>query len=403
MKRIHILFILLLVFSLVALLLSLLIEYRQNLIQQDEFYKSHILGGFSIDTPQKAANAAADGIQVTFKYGQPPSEDDSLGQKLQALDMKVIDGYISSYLYYYECHRTAELKPSLLGPSQYCQKDPYPSLTDENVLLAAVATHLKMPYRILCNGTFQKSQEARPGLGLASSRCTSLHNNRYGVHLKQVKDNPLIIGYWVLDDWVQWDAGSARPVLIKIHKLIQQYTPGRPTICGFGGSIGLRQEYAWADWIADNFSPQGCDKVGFYIYTSSLSDTISAGAPNTYNWSMSGVLSAMFASLQQRGWAMTREPLIGIVQAFGGPTAHTDRYWVTPTARDVETQSRSFCEHGASGLTFYTWDGSGYGTESQTPMNSPQIQMGIRNGTAACKAYWARHLQKSSQVSQEIL
>ncbi len=362
MKRIHILFILLLVFSLVALLLSLLIEYRQNLIQQEEFYKSHILGGFSIDTPQKAANAAADGIQVTFKYGQPPSEEDSLGQQLQALDMKVIDGYVSSYLYYYECHRTAELEPALLGPGQYCQKDPYPSLTDENVLLAAVAAHLN-----------------------------------------QVKDNPLIIGYWVLDDWVQWDAGSARPILIKIHQLIRQYTPGRPAICGFGGSIGLRQEYAWADWIADNFSPQGCDKVGFYIYTSSLPNTTPAEGPDAYNWSMSGVLPAMFASLQQRGWAMTREPLIGIVQAFGGPTAQTGRYWVTPTARDVETQSRSFCEHGATGLTFYTWDGSGYGTESQTPMNSPQIQMGIRNGTAACKAYWARHLQKNSQVSQEIL
>src|SRR6266852_5374371 len=38
-----------------------------------------------------------------------------------------------------------------------------------------------MPYRILCNGTFQKSQKARSGLGLASSRRTSLHNNRYGV------------------------------------------------------------------------------------------------------------------------------------------------------------------------------------------------------------------------------
>ncbi len=38
-----------------------------------------------------------------------------------------------------------------------------------------------MPSRILCNGTFQKSQEARSGLGLASSRCTQLHNNRYGV------------------------------------------------------------------------------------------------------------------------------------------------------------------------------------------------------------------------------
>src|SRR6266852_1908551 len=38
-----------------------------------------------------------------------------------------------------------------------------------------------MPYRILCNGTFQKSQKARSGLGLASSRRTSLHNNRYCV------------------------------------------------------------------------------------------------------------------------------------------------------------------------------------------------------------------------------
>src|SRR6266849_4103925 len=38
-----------------------------------------------------------------------------------------------------------------------------------------------MPYRILCNGTLQKSQEARSGLGLASSHCTSLHNNRYGI------------------------------------------------------------------------------------------------------------------------------------------------------------------------------------------------------------------------------
>ena len=47
------------------------------------------------------------------------------------------------------------------------------------------ATQVEMPYRILCNGTFQKSQEARPGLGLASPHRISLHNNRYGVCLKQ--------------------------------------------------------------------------------------------------------------------------------------------------------------------------------------------------------------------------
>jgi hypothetical protein len=103
----------------------------------------------------------------------------------------VIDGFISSFLHYYECHRTAILRPSLEGPGQYCHTDPYPYLNDEKVLLTVIAAHLK-----------------------------------------QVQDNLLIIGYWVLDDWMQWDVGSARQILIKIHQLMQQYTPGRPAFAG---------------------------------------------------------------------------------------------------------------------------------------------------------------------------
>jgi hypothetical protein len=308
------------------------------------------LGGFSIDTPEKATKAATDGIQVAFEYGQPPSESDELGRKLQSLRMKVIDGYISSYLYYYECHRTQELRPSLVGPGQYCKDDPHPELTDANVLLETIATHLK-----------------------------------------QVKDNQLIMGYWVLDDWVQWDAGSARQLLIKIHDLIEQYTPGRPAICGFGGSIGSNQADGWDDWLADNFSPQGCDMVGLYIYTPPLRNTTPTSSPDTYDWPMSGVLTPMFVSLRQRGWGIKKEPLIGIGQAFGGPIAHTDSYRVTPTAKDIETQSKSFCEHGAIGLTFYGWDDSEFGPTTQTPLNSPQIEAGIRNGIAACKQYWSYH------------
>lgn len=38
-----------------------------------------------------------------------------------------------------------------------------------------------MPCRKLCNGTFQKSYEARSGLDLASSHGTSVRNKRYGV------------------------------------------------------------------------------------------------------------------------------------------------------------------------------------------------------------------------------
>lgn len=353
-KRITTLLVLLVILILIALPIFF-IRYAASPSSTNlpnNLYKTHILGGFSIDTPERVTNAAKDGVQVMFKYGNPPSESDSLGQKLQSLHMKVIDGYISSYLYYYECHRTKELMPSLLGPGQYCQEDSHPYLTNSNALLTTIAAHLK-----------------------------------------QVKNNQLIIGYWVLDDWVQWDAGSARQILIKIHHLIQQYTPGRPAICGFGGTIGLNNRYGWDDWIADNFSSQGCDKVGFYIYTPSMIDTTPFTSPDAYNWSMSGVLPTMFASLQQRGWDIKREPLIGIGQAFGGPMAHTDRYWVTPTAKDMETQSRSFCEHGATGLTFYAWDDSGFGSTTQTPMSSPQIAMGIRKGIAACKQYWSQHTQ----------
>jgi hypothetical protein len=353
MKRSSIFIILFLILALITLpvfFVRYIIPHASTNIS-NEFNKPHFLGGFSIDTPERATKAATDGFQIAFEYGQPPSESDGLGQKLESLHMKVIDGYISSYLYYYECHRTKELRPSLLGPGQYCKGDPHPELTDANVFLETIATHLK-----------------------------------------QVKDNQLIVGYWVLDDWVQWDAGSARQLLIKIHQLIQQYTPGRPSICGFGGSIGPYQEYGWDDWIADNFSSQGCDMVGFYVYTSSLPNTTPTASPDDYDWSMSGVLPAMFASLQQRGWDVNKESLIGIGQAFGGPIAHTNRYWVTPTAKDIEMQSKSFCEDGATGLDFYAWDDSGYGPTTQTPMNSTEIETGIRKGIAACRQYWSKHL-----------
>ncbi len=314
----------------------------------DKPYNTHILGGFSIDTPERASKAAKEGVQVVFKYGTPPSESDKLGQELQSLHVKVIDGFISSQLFYYECHRTKTVKPPPPGQEAYCQEDEDPSLTNENVLLTTIAAHLKV-----------------------------------------VKDNHLIVGYWVLDDWVSWDAGSAQQILIKIHDLIQQYTPNRPAICGFGGALTLGYRSVWEDWIAENFSPQGCDMVGIYIYASSLPDGTPTSSPDAYDWSMSSILPAMFASLQQQGWNITQEPLIGIVQAFGGPIAYENRYWITPNATTIETQSRSYCGHGATGLTFYAWDDSQFGTATQTPINNSEIENGIRKGIAACKQYWA--------------
>src|SRR6266566_9510464 len=106
----------LLILLLISILIALPILFTRFVKLQSptnipgEFYKTHILGGFSIDTPAKVSKAAHDGVQVVFKYDQPPTESDQLGQKLQSLRMKVIDGYISSLLYYYECHRTKILR-----------------------------------------------------------------------------------------------------------------------------------------------------------------------------------------------------------------------------------------------------------------------------------------------------
>jgi hypothetical protein len=129
--------------------------------------------------------------------------------------------------------------------------------------------------------------------------------------------------------------------------------------------------------------------VGLYIYAESLPDSTPTPSPDAYDWSMSSILPGMFASLRQRGWNITQDPLIGIGQAFGGSIANVNRYWITPNAITIETQSRSFCEHGATGLSFYGWDDSQFGPATQTPMNSTEIENGIRKGIAACEQYWS--------------
>ncbi len=312
-----------------------------------DYYKTHIIGGFSVDTPNRATQAASTGIQVVFKYGQPPAENDSLGRTLQAHHMKVIDGYISSMLHYYECQRLQSSQPLSAGIDTYCPASNHPYFVNEDAFLSTVAVHLQ----------------------------AVVHNN-------------LVIGYWVLDDWFPDDAGSARPLLVKIHHLIQHYTPGRVAICGFGGGLAPDGTNTWSDWIAQNFTPQGCDAVGLYVYSTAIANYKPAN-DRDFDWSMSRLLPAVFHSLQQRGWNMSKKPLIGISQAFGGPINHKNFYRQVPTAQDIEIQTRSFCTHGATGIAFYGWGDSEFTAQSSQPMNSDNINEGIHQGIAACVQHWS--------------
>ncbi len=299
----------------------------------------HTFGGFTIDTPAIATAAAGDGVSEAQIYGPTASTSSDLGQMLQSLSMHEVDSHLWYLLYSYECHRShilLHIDPSCIWED--------PSMSSQSILLSTIKDYLQ-----------------------------------------QSAGNPLVNAYWVLDDWPAWDYGSAKTILQQIHTLIQQYTPNRPAICGFGAEFGYHHDDHWDDGVAANFSPQGCDMVGLYIYAAS--EPTQANPPsNAFNWSMSTILPKIFTSLSQRGWSMSREPMIGIGQAFGG--TDTGTHFETPNPQNITTQALSFCQHGASAVFFYGWDTGTDFSNPQTPMTNSGIEQGVQQGIATCKSYW---------------
>jgi hypothetical protein len=307
---------------------------------------NHLFGGFSIDTPARVTDAASDGVTFTIDYGDPPSPTSAIGQQLLAYHMKVIDGFIASNLYYYECHKSKAITNPSPDVANYCQKDYRPSYASNDILLAAISNHLRA-----------------------------------------VASNPLVIGYWVLDDQALWDTpGYAKDILTKAHELIQHYTPDRPAICGYGASISANKAYSWYAPLALNFTSEGCDMVGLYIYSDSQPLSTPNINPDTFDWTMSGLLPQIFSSLHAQGWDIKKEPLMGIGQAWAGPRkdVSTD-YEVIPSAQNIQTQTLSFCQNGAIAVTYYAWDDS---TVPYFPWNTPSMKEGIQQGIAACKRFW---------------
>ena len=237
--------------------------------------------------------------------------------------MKLIDAMPEEYLYYYECHL-----------HKTCSASTYPELTSVSALLNDLTTHLQI-----------------------------------------AKTNPLVVGYWTLDDWNYGD-GTGKDLLVQINTLIHQYTPGKPSICGFGGGLSSTGKGGGIDSTTlDNFSPQGCDMIGLYIYA----DSNSTG---TYDWGMSTVLPGVLSGLKSKGWNIVQTPLVGIPQAFGGLDDQGSN-WPLPDAAAVEAQTKAYCENGATGIIYYAWGGA-----AQSPTNNAQITQGVKNGNADCENIW---------------
>jgi hypothetical protein len=196
-------------------------------------------------------------------------------------------------------------------------------------------------------------------------------------HLKAEQNNSLIVGYWVLDDWTYGD-GTAKTLLQQMTSLIHQYTPGRPSICGFAGGLSSSGTGGSLDTnVADNFSPQGCDMVAPYIYADN-------GSHGTYDWGLTSVLPGIFSELASKGWDQTQTPLVGIPDAFGGGT------WPTPDAAAVEAQAKAYCQNGAVGIIYYAFNES----NGQDISDNTGIQQGVKAGSADCQNIW--NAQKSA-------
>lgn len=353
LKHSHIVALLIAVVLILAVPLTLFFSQREQVTRQSAATSVlfHVFGGFSIDTPERVLDASSVGVQLTIDYGDPPSPTSAVGQQLLASHMKVIDGFIASSLYYYECHKS-KILPDPTDPQKnywkqmYCNTDTPPFYESDADFLAAVRAHLQA-----------------------------------------VKNNQLIIGYWNLDDQALWDkSGYAINILNKAHTLIQQYTPNKPVVCGFGALLGVNNTYSWYSPLVLNFTPSGCDMVGLYIYSASQPDSNPVATPNVFDWSMAGLLPKIFSSLRARGWDITKQPLVGIPQAWGGPrTDVTTVYEVVPSVQNMQTQALSFCQAGVSALIWYAWNDS---TASYFPSNTSTMKQGVQQGIAACKSYW---------------
>lgn len=302
---------------------------------------THFTAGFQIDKPARVRSAAAVGITSDIEYDGPPRSSSRLGKALTAAHMNVIDARISAELYYWECHRTHTVAPP--PPEEenwYCKTDEDPSVDSPAVVLQAVREYVR--------------QDAA---------------------------NPMVSGYWVLDDWPQWDGGSARTLLQEIHAAIDEVTPNLPAICGFGGAIlAIGQPGGFDLATAENYSNEGCDMVGLYDYAE---PTRRASDGDELEWTMKILLAEEAEDLAGMGWVESDTPMLGIGQAWSGRYGHHE---FEPGLSDEQilAQARAFCADGATAIAWYGWDDSGFHKKTQTPNNSAVIQDGIRQGISAC-------------------
>jgi hypothetical protein len=200
-------------------------------------------------------------------------------------------------------------------------------------------------------------------------------------HLDEVRNDPGIAAFWILDDYPWGDISST---LEQLHALIVKSTEGRkPSVCGIGGSLDHRTandrrfepDREYTTRALDNLTPAACDVIAPYFYGSAT-----ANDPRWIDWTMGSLMPWFIDELRQRGFG---EPqLLPVLHAFSAARTPGGTYYVHPRPEDIEAQAKAYCDSGAIGLLFFTWQArdalNGY-------ENDAQIRAGVTKAVANCR------------------
>jgi hypothetical protein len=200
-------------------------------------------------------------------------------------------------------------------------------------------------------------------------------------HLQQVRNDPLVVGFYVLDDY----PGNIRSVLEQVHKLVVDADADantvRPVVCPFGAPLDYKDQSAgWTYARGDlnqaliNYSPRACDSVLLYAYGRGRTTDV-------VDWDMTRLLPDAKAALASRGWNEQQSPLIGTPQAFARPTGG-------PTGDQLRRQVSAFCAGGAVAIAPFSWSDGSYDGPKDNLGNDPDLQRGFAVGLATCRTAW---------------
>lgn len=229
--------------------------------------------------------------------------------------------------------------------------------------------------------------------------------NKVKQHLVDTANDPLIVGYMILDDY---PGGDVRDVMQGIHDLVVSANTTavfpRFTECDFGGNLDRRTSTT-SPWIIDNhlidqsltnFTPTGCDVV--MLYLEGYNQQQYYNSPDLIDWSMTNVLPYTLNALKAKGWNPTTQPLIASPQLYDWTLTwwqqnNPQQYlWlVRPTATSVETQIKAYCQAGATAITGYAWNDPYHDASVKYELfNDSGILTGYKNGINFCRTTaWA--------------